>query len=307
MHFRFANPKNDTIMVRKTFSILFLCLWAVASMAQTDGYDPVNPPNPNMPEVTKTYALITSTQPAQAGSANVSGGNYTAGSSVYVYTYNNSNYMFKHWTDGKQVVSTNSSFYYTMPAADAILTAVYEYNPSSPGNPEGETHKSHSLILKASPSQGGSFNYSNNQKFTIGEQLSLYAYSNTHYTFKHWEYKGQIVSTNYRYYFTMPDTDTELVAVFEYNPSNPQDPGTNFWNSETGELIIDAFQAGNLSNAIYNVTGGNTNDVQALIVNGQISDYDIGYMKDIRSLSSTSVVVRERPQFHHIVLTATLH
>ena len=246
-------------------------------MAQTDGYDPVNPPNPEVPAV--TYLLVTSAQPAQAGSANVSGSKYTAGSSVYVYTYNNNGYVFKHWTDGTNIVSTSSSFYYTMPAANTRLTAVYEYDPTSPDNPSGDYTKPHTLALKASPSQGGYFNYSSNQQFKQGQQLSLYAYSNNNYQFKHWEYQGKIVSTDNRYYYTMPDVNVELVAVFEYNPASPQDPGTNSWNAETGELIMDAFQQGNLSNAIYNVTGGNTDKVQSLIVNGEISNYDIGNME----------------------------
>lgn len=261
-------------MIRKSFSILFLWLCAMGLMAQTDGYDPVNPPNPEVPAV--TYLLVTSAQPAQAGSANVSGSKYTAGSSVYVYTYNNNGYVFKHWTDGTNIVSTSSSFYYTMPAANTRLTAVYEYDPASPDNPSGDYTKPHTLALKASPSQGGYFNYSSNQQFKQGQQLSLYAYSNNNYQFKHWEYQGKIVSTDNRYYYTMPDVNVELVAVFEYNPASPQDPGTNSWNPETGELIMDAFQKDNLSNAIYNVTGGNTDDVQSLIVNGEISDYDIG-------------------------------
>ena len=263
-------------MIRKSFSILFLWLFAMVGVAQTDGYDPVNPPNPDVQAT--TYLLATSVQPAQAGSTNVSGSKYSAGSSVYVYTSRNNGYVFKHWTDGTNIVSTSTSFYYTMPAGNAHLTAVYEYNPNSPDNPSGDYTRSHALALKASPSQGGSFNYNNNGEYKQGEQLSLYAYSNTNYVFKHWEYQGKVVSTNRNYNFTMPDVNAELVAVFEYNPTSPQDPGTNSWNAETGELIIDAFEQDNLSSAIYNVTGGSTNSVQTLIVNGKVSNYDIGNM-----------------------------
>ncbi|MBR1412443.1 MAG: leucine-rich repeat protein, partial [Prevotella sp.] len=88
----------------------------------------------------------------------------------------------------------------------------------------------------------------------------------------------KVVSTDRNYNFTMPDVNAELVAVFEYNPTSPQDPGTNSWNAETGELIIDAFEQDNLSSAIYDVTGGSTNSVQTLIVNGKVSNYDIGNM-----------------------------
>lgn len=282
-------------MIRKSFSILFLWLCAMGLMAQQDGYDPVNPPNPDVPQV--TYVLATSVQPTKAGSTNVSNSRYAAGSSVYVYTNRNNGYVFKYWTDGTDTISTSSSFYYTMPASDKRLIAVYEYDPTSPDNPSGDYTKPHTLTLKASPSQGGYFNYGNSQQFKQGQQLSLYAYSNSNYQFKHWEYRGVVVGTNYHYNFTMPDVDTEVVAVFEYNPASPKNPGSNSWNKETGELIMDDFTMGYLSSAIYDVTNGNTGGVQSLIVNGQVSDYDIGNMEgypfsviDFSRCSGTSYV-----------------
>ena len=261
--------------------ILWFSVLPLAAQGVTDDYNPSNPPNPSAEENVATYLLQTQTVPVQAGSTNVSGSQYTAGSSVYVYTSGNSNYVFKQWEQNGQVVSTSSSFYYTMPAKETVLTAVYEYSPTSPENPSsGEENLTHLLKVQGSPAQGGSFNYSSVQSFTAGQSVSLYAYPNTNYTFKHWEINGNVVSTNRTYNFNMANVDVTVVGVFDYSPANPQNPGSNSWDAETGELIMDDFTAGNLSNAVYNVTGGNTNNVQTLLVVGTVSDYDIGYMNN---------------------------
>ena len=244
-------------MIKKIFSILFLWLCWLGVMAQTD-----------------LHKLSTAIMPTKAGTVSVSGNEYEAGSSVWVYTYGNENYRFKCWmTDDKEIVSSESGFYYMMPDKDVTLTAVYEYDPESPGNPEGITEP-HTLTLKSSPSRGGYFNYRSGDEVNQGTELHLNAYSNSHYQFKHWEYQGKVVSYNYWYVFTMPDAAAELVAVFTYNPASPVNPGTNSWNASTGELIIDDFSEGNLYYVIDNMTGGN--GVQTLIVSGKISDYDLG-------------------------------
>ena len=257
-------------MIRKSFSILFFCLWVVGLVAQTNGYDPVNPPNP---EVRLLHKLTTAVTPVRAGSVNYSDSRFRMNEEVYVYTYGNENYRFKHWLDGDEVISTESSCYYRMPDRDVQLTAVYEYDPASPGHPYGMPG---TLTLKASPSRAGYFNYNNKEKIQVGTELSLYAYANQSYTFKHWEYRGEIISNDFRCNFTMPEGAAELVAVFEYNPQSPKNPGTNAWDQQGGELIIDDFQAGELSSTIWNVTNGDYEGLYSLIVAGHISDYDIG-------------------------------
>lgn len=262
-------------MIRKSFSILFLWLWAVGLVAQTDGYDPVNPPNP---EARLLRTLSTAVQPVKAGYTNAPGGRYRMGEEVYVYTYANEFYRFKCWTDGEDVVSTESSFYYVMPDRDVQLTAVYEYDPASPVQPNVQTV----LTLKASPQRGGYFNYSNNQKFNVGTVVNLWAYEQSNYKFKHWEYKGEVVSTDYEYRFTIPEGLCEVVAVFEYNPTSPKNPGANSWIPEAGELIMDDFQEYGLADAIYQMTDWNPQGIQSLIVNGRIESYDIGNMNQFQ-------------------------
>ena len=40
--------------------------------------------------------------------------------------------------------------------------------------------------------------------------------------------------------FVMPADDLTLTYVFEFNPQNPQNPNTNGWYPETGQVVIDS-------------------------------------------------------------------
>ena len=64
--------------------ILILSLCSLAVSAQTDGYDPTNPPLPNFPEEEKDtlYTLTVNSSPYGSGSLNISGGEYQAGATV---------------------------------------------------------------------------------------------------------------------------------------------------------------------------------------------------------------------------------
>lgn len=251
-------------MNKKILNILFFWLWAVAMMAQTAAGGSGSGTDDGL------YTVSTAITPSKAGTVSYPGSRYQPGEDVYIYTEANTSYRFKYWLEGDTQVSTESHFYYTMPARDVTLTAVYEYDPESPADPAIPG----TLTLKASPSRGGSFSHSSGRRYPEGTNLRLYAYANTSYKFNHWEYKGQVVSENYWFDFTMPADAAELVAVFTYNPANPQNPGSNPWDEESGQLIIDDFQEGNLSDAIYNATG-NSDKMESLIVAGRVSSNDI--------------------------------
>lgn len=245
-------------------------------MAQKDGgYNPVNPPNP---EVRLLHTLTATVEPVKAGYVSSSGNRYRTGDQVYVYSYNRAQfYRFKYWLEGDSVVSEYQSFYLTMPDRDVQLKAVYEYDPASPGQPYGMPGV---LQLKSSPKNAGYFNYNNNQKIPVGTQLTVYAYERTNYKFKHWEYRGEIVSQNYWYDIVMPEGAMELVAVYEYDPVSPKNPGTNAWDQTTGELIIDDFNAGYLNSTIWNVTDGDVENIEKLIVAGRVTENDFGSMTE---------------------------
>ena len=85
--------------------------------------------------VASTYNLRVEVTPDGAGTLNTSSGVYEEGASVYLRTYKNTGFVFKGWFDGDSLLSSATSFYYTMPARDAAVQARYEYDPTVPANP----------------------------------------------------------------------------------------------------------------------------------------------------------------------------
>lgn len=267
--------------MRKIMSLCLMLMCQLALMGQArigadPDYNPNNPDDPQSP-VTK-YTLVTEVTPLHGGSTNYSSAQrYAEGTSVYLRAYGNTGYRFVNWLQGDSVVSTSSSFNYTMPAKNVTLTAVFKYNPDSPADPDS-LGLYYTLTVEAQPKQGGSFNVSNTEVME-GHTTSLYAYTNTGYRFKGWKMGDSILSTENRYSYTMGNKDAHIIGMFEYNPSNPENPGKNSWNEATGEVIVDDFTPGNLSNAIYNVLdkGNNSSDdVTMITVAGQMSSNDFG-------------------------------
>lgn len=256
--------------------LLWMCqlaLFGQARIGDNPDYNPTNPGDPQVPVITKTYSFATSVSPVGAGSTNFSSTQqYAEGKSVNVRAYSNTGYQFVNWLLGDSVVSTSASFNYTMPAQNVTLTAVFKYNPSNPADPDSLGLK-YDLTVVASPKQGGSFNVSSTE-VQEGHSTNLYAYPNTGFRFKGWQLDGEIVSTASPYNYTMGDKDVTITGVFEYNPSNPSNPGKNSWNKTTGEVIADDFTAGSLYSAINQVTGGENSSVTLITVSGKMSSND---------------------------------
>lgn len=262
--------------------LYIICMWlcSLSVMAQTDGYNPTNPPLPDLPtddpKVT-TYTLVVNSSPNGSGSLNTSGGQYEEGATIYLYAYNHDGFNFMYWIDDEgNTISTSNGFYYTMPKRDAVVTAVYKYSPSNPSLPDAPEQPvtTYNLKLDTKPAGAGSFNTGN---IDLAEDASihLYAYTNSNFYFKHWEdAEGNVISTAQSFYYTMPAKDTQLYAIYTYNPSNPANPGRNFYDSFTGEVIIDDFERGNLTWAIDEVTKGNTSNITSITVAGVINSYD---------------------------------
>lgn len=245
-------------------------------------YAPGNPANPSLPET--TYWLTLRTNPQNAGSFNRSSGNYTAGQSFSIRAYNNTDYVFSHWTSADTIVSESASFNYTMPAHDAELTAVFNYQPGSPANPD-TAQIYYTVALSTKPANAGSFSWNSTTQAVARSSCYIYAYENTDFTFREWQQDGKTVSTDRQYRFQMPAENISLVAVYDYTPSNPGNPGKNYWNEETGEVIVDDFTPGSLSSAVSNTIGGsgNRDKVQMITVAGPINQYDWGVVNNYQN------------------------
>ena len=226
--------------------------------------------------VASTYNLRVEVIPNGAGSLNTDGGSYEENSSIYLRTYGNTGYVFKGWYEGEMQLSSSTSFNYTMPSRDALVQARYEFDPASPSDPN-VMNTQYTVNLFCKPIGGGSFNTSS-ATAEEGKSVHLYAYPNTGYKFIRWEDEtGETVSTEQNFYYVIPHGDSNLYGIFEFDPAVPENPNKNYWNKELGEVIVDDFTPGYLSNAISEVIrGSSSNDVTMITVAGVINSYDFG-------------------------------
>lgn len=265
--------------MNRLYRMFILCLSLLALTPQVgwadDDYNPQNPGNPEAP--TEKYTLQLKADPAGAGSFNMDmTSKVEADSHQWIYAYNNNNFRFVYWSDEKgDTLSKEYSFYYTMPKHDVTLTAHYQYDPSSPGNPEQKL-ATYKLWLNTVPDGAGYFNWSNGSTVEEGRWVGLNAYAENGYRFRELVVGDTTVLANSYYSFYMPTRDVKVTAVFDYNPSNPSNPGKNYFNQLTGEVIIDDFEPGNVSDAIYELTEGNHDKVSMITIAGKVSSYDWG-------------------------------
>lgn len=261
--------------------IIMAWLSTLTALAQTEGYDPSNPPLPNFPttdsDTTHYYTLRVVSSPATSG-VNTTGGNkYTAGQRVYLSASQNNGMKFQYWVDGEgNTLSTSTSFYYTMPAHNVVITAVFKYQPGSPSLPafpEGEA-PTYLLSTSTRPAGAGSFS-GGGRNYQAGAQVSLTAYTNTNFEFVCWtNAAGDTLSTARNLYYTMPAAPVQLYGHYRYNPSSPKNPGRNAYDADEGTAIIDDFTPGNVSGALNDVTGGNTSALSKIIVAGNVNNND---------------------------------
>ena len=261
--------------------IIMAWLSTLTALAQTEGYDPSNPPLPNFPttdsDTTHYYTLRVVSSPATSGLNTTGGNKYTAGQSVYLSAGQNNGMKFQYWVDGEgNTLSTSTSFYYTMPAHNVVITAVFKYQPGSPSLPafpEGET-PTYLLSTSTKPAGAGSFS-GGGRNYQAGAQVSLTAYTNTNFEFVCWtNAAGDTLSTARNLYYTMPAAPVQLYGHYRYNPSSPKNPGRNAYDADEGIAIIDDFTPGNVSGALNDVTGGNTSALSKIIVAGNVNSND---------------------------------
>lgn len=254
--------------------MLFLCLAQLPLWAQSSDYNPANPGDPQVP--IRKYSLKLKASPSNGCSFNyASEQKWEASKQIYVEAYPNSGFQMVAWVCGKDTLSRERGFYYTMPERNVELTALLKYNPQSPENPE-EMNTKYTVQLTASPANGGSFNFSSD-RFTAGSSINLYAYPSNGFVFRKWMSGDSVISKEQSFRFVVPKKKTQLTAIFEYDPQNPDNPNKNYWNKELGEVIVDDFKPGNLSGSIWSaINGASTSDVQMITVAGKMNDYDFG-------------------------------
>lgn len=269
-------------MITKRFLFLLLAVLSFAAGHAQGGYDPENPGDPN------PYRKLTLTAtPKTGGSVSNSEGStqVSVGQEVTCYASAHSYYDFVHWLKDGEVVSTNTYYTFTMPDSNVVMTAVFvrNYDPESPSDPQ-EAIPTHKVILTASPGMGGYFN-SSAFKLEEGDSANVYAYPYDGYRFQEWQLNGVLVSRKNPMMVKMGEKDLHYTATFTYDPELPSDPGANAFNSATGEMVIDHFKIGYLSDAISTLLGSNYeySQIQSLTVAGVMENYDFGFTYNLSS------------------------
>ena len=247
-----------------------------AELVFNSEFDPASPSDPQPGDTTKRYRLTLVCNPVGAGYTSSTEKSYAVGSSFNINAYTNSGYVFTGWTRDGETISTKSSFNFTMPATDVVLTANYVYNPSSPSDPEQPKLK-HPLTVIASPEGSGTFSYTGST-VAYGSEYYVYAYPNSGYKFKGWIVNGVAQEeTTSQLRGVMTETGASVVGLFVFDPASPSNPGANYYNPTTGQAIIDDFTPGSIYSAMRDVIGSdNFANVSSLIVKGKLESGDYG-------------------------------
>lgn len=285
--------------MKKYLSLFLLCLWALCLQAQQGSIDPENPGDPS-----PFYTLRINVSPAVGGTPNFTKKMVTAGDRVYIDIELNKNFKLLQWVYGDSILTTNETFYFTMPADDVVLTAQLlhstVFDPESPDDPASpEMNRKHLVTIFATPSTAGEV-YPSSFYLKQGEQKTVYAYPYSGYEFMGWYVNDELQSDNNPLVITMKDQDLAITAKFQFNPTPPNDPGVNSYDPITGELVIDRFQPGRLTEALYNLLRGI--DVEnarfsSVTIIGKMASIDFytlenfmygDYVPDIMDLGQTS-------------------
>ncbi len=157
-------------------------------------------------EYAPKYVLSLFANPVEGGT--VTGeGLYTEGESVTVVASPNTGYLFVNWiNDEEEVVSSNTSYTFAMPANNVNLTAIFEE-----GFPP-----TYQLTLLVNPENSGVV--SGAGEYLEGETVSITATPNEGFTFLNWTKDGVEVETNPNFNYTMPAQEVTLIANFEAVP-----------------------------------------------------------------------------------------
>lgn len=163
-----------------------------------------------------TYAVTVLANPTDGGLV-TGGGNYEQGQSCTVSAVANSGYTFVNWTLNDNVVSSSTSYTFTV-ADNCNLVAHFSANPT------------YTVTVSANPNNGGIVAGGGN--YEQGQSCTVSAIANEGHVFANWTENGSEVSINTSYSFTVSSNRT-LVANFTEMPhyyisvsANPSEGGS---------------------------------------------------------------------------------
>lgn len=94
-----------------------------------------------------------------------------------------------------------------------------EFNPVNPPDPQ--------MLFKVVARATDGHYTSGSGSYTTGTQVTINTSANgTGFDFKHWTKNGEVYTTSKSFAYTVEAMNVNFVAVYEFNPTNPQDPQT---------------------------------------------------------------------------------
>lgn len=94
-----------------------------------------------------------------------------------------------------------------------------EFDPSNPPDPQ--------MLYKVVATATDGHYTSGSGQYTVGTQVTINtSAASTNFDFKHWTKNGVVYTTNKSFTYTVEAANVNFVAVYEFNPDNPQDPQT---------------------------------------------------------------------------------
>ncbi len=203
---------------------------------------PFNPNNPSEPdngyvEPVVYYKVTQSAQPASAAYVN-SGGEFTSGTKVWIDTsVRDSRYKFSYWTLNGEYYSDKQYFYYNVEDFDADFVAHYEFDPSSPVEPEPLPEIiTNPLYLTTNIEGACAFNQASGNEHEADTWVDLNVTVAKGYEFKGWYCGTTLLSSNVQFNYQMPAEATTLTAKVSkivFNPENPSEPNGSQNNVQT--------------------------------------------------------------------------
>ncbi|WP_278744226.1 InlB B-repeat-containing protein [Muribaculum intestinale] len=134
--YKFVNWTRGSDVLGTSTSLSYTVLESGNDLVANFIYAPSSPSEPTVPLL--SHRLYLECMPAGSATFNRNSGDKVAeNESVSLYAYASSGYVFRDWTDESgQVVSTERSLRYTMPARDVRLRANMVYSPDNPSEPD---------------------------------------------------------------------------------------------------------------------------------------------------------------------------
>ena len=213
----------NRILGNIVLALLLLLGSSSAAWAQTEEYNPSNPPEP--------YARYKVTTKSAYGWTS-GGGTYQQGNMATIrVSSSNANYTFAYWTKNGERYTDKQEFVYRV-EENARFEAVFDFTPVNPLEPV--MPNTYRLYLTTDLEGACSFNRTSGAKVEADEYVQIKAISSPGFVFEGWYLNGNWVSDQISFNYFMPRSNVSLEARFSYSPDNPDEPNSS--GGQTGNV-----------------------------------------------------------------------